>query len=440
MLSLSRGLWARLPPLAAAAAATAATTGLAFTWLQARSLACEGEEEKSDPVLPGIMTQKMYYWGGTPRNEDLKSLMILGGSQYPEMAAAIANLLGIKPARCTLGTYVDGECQIQVNDPILGRDVFLVSPTQSNSSLVELLLLISTMKRCGAKRITAVIPYYGYARQDRRYKREPVAAADVALMLESMGVDRILTVDLHSGQIQGYFTPATPVDNVMPFGVAAGYFSEYIRELDATKKGLPGKRIAVVASQEGQVNRANAFAEKLQSLLGPEFTVSLAFVTRSSSSRDTTSTSTEKEDDVGKYLIGDVKGTMTIIVDDMVTTGATMQQAVKMLSRGGAARITAVATHARFSGRGEELIQKLDELEFLAVCNTVPHRDEAGRLIDWGRSGKIRELNLAPLLAEAVFRLHRGIPFPELVYDLDHPEEGRPCQNPQFPDENEGQW
>ncbi|CAM9961632.1 unnamed protein product [Choristocarpus tenellus] len=154
--------------------------------------------------MHGQTTKKWYFWKGRPSGEDasMDNMVIFGGSVYPEISRDICNLLGISPGRINLGRYADGECSVLIKDPILGKDVFIVTPTHTNDSLVELLLIVSAAKRSSAGSVIAVVPFYGYSRQDRRFRREPIAAADIAHMLEAMGVDRVITVDLHSGQIQ----------------------------------------------------------------------------------------------------------------------------------------------------------------------------------------------------------------------------------------------
>eukprot|EP00611_Tribonema_gayanum_P001395 TRINITY_DN1100_c4_g2_i1.p1 TRINITY_DN1100_c4_g2~~TRINITY_DN1100_c4_g2_i1.p1 ORF type:complete len:503 (-),score=151.43 TRINITY_DN1100_c4_g2_i1:79-1587(-) len=423
----------RQRPQCRAAMAAAAAAAAAAAMAAAATASCAGEEKPGggnsaappDDVRPvhGTTTKKWHFWKGRDdKFGDLTDLAIFGGSAYPELAADICRLLGMEVGKVELGTFADGECRVQILQTVLGKDVFIVSPTHTNTSLVELFLLVAAAKRSSAERITAVIPFYGYSRQDSRHfpKRETVAAADIALMLEAMGVDRVMSVDLHAGQIQGFFGPNTPMDHLMPTGVAAAYFSEIIQDMSdhgdhaLALAGIDNRRVVVVAPQEGQVTRANTFKEKLSAYLGENspWGVSMAFISRSSTKdRDA------EEEEIHKHLIGDVKGSLCILVDDLVDTGSTLSNAVKMLHAAGAGKITAYASHGRFSQGGDKIVEGLDHLDFLVITNTLPHRDDSGAIVERKAGGKCRELTLAPLLAEAIYRIHKRIPFPELLYD-----------------------
>eukprot|EP00752_Nemacystus_decipiens_P011586 g10288.t1 len=360
------------------------------------------------------MTKKWYFFKGKPeRPEGVAHLLIFGGSVYPELSQDVCKLLGIDEGKINLGRYADGECSVTIGETVVGKDVFVISPTHSNDSLVEMLLMIAAARRSSAERITAVIPFYGYARQDRRFRREPIAAADVAHMLEAMGVDRIITIDLHSGQIQGFFKPTTPVDHLTPMGVAAAYLGELATdELNAmaAEDGVEEEptRIVVVAPQEGQVGRANAFKARIEKYVDAA-PVGLAFIARSSTKKE------DEDEEVHKHCIGDVRGALCIIVDDMVDTGGTLDNAVRLLKGAGARKVLAFATHGRFSGGGEARVAEIPDLDCLVICNTLPHRTRDGEIK--GRAGctKIRELSVAPLLAEAIYRVHREMPFAELL-------------------------
>lgn len=361
----------------------------------------------------GDTTKKWHFYQGRPEaegQEGVANLLIFGGSVYPELSADICKLLGMTPGRIQLGTYADGECSVLIGESVLGKDVIVVSPTHTNDSLVELLLIIGAARRASAGRITAVIPFFGYSRQDRRFRREPIAAADVAHMLEAMGVDRIITVDLHSGQIQGFFSPNVPVDHLTPMGVAAAYLAEMVTEDMKTVGGShePPSKIVVVAPQEGQVGRANAFRSRMERYVDA-IPVSLAFIARSSTKKS------DEEEEVHKHCIGDVKGALCIIVDDLVDTGGTLDNAVRLLTSAGARKIVAFATHGRFSGGGEERVAEIPGLERLVICNTLPHRTPEGEIKDRPSTDRIRELSVAPLLAEAIYRVHKSMPFAELL-------------------------
>ncbi|CAM9248863.1 unnamed protein product [Ectocarpus fasciculatus] len=392
------------------------------------------ENRKAGTTVHGKMTKKWYFFKGKPSTaEGVEHLRIFGGSVYPELSQDVCKLLGITEGKINLGRYADGECSVTIGETVVGKDVFIVSPTHSNDSLVEMLLTIAAARRSSAERITAVIPFYGYSRQDRRFRREPIAAADVAHMLEAAGVDRVITIDLHSGQVQGFFKPTTPVDHLTPMGVAAAYLGELVTEElkamaieDGEGKGgafetggavakrlsqaRPEEptRIVVVAPQEGQVGRANAFKSRIEQYV--ETTpVGLAFIARSSTKKE------DEEEEVHKHCIGDVKGALCIIVDDMVDTGGTLDNAVRLLKGAGARKILAFATHGRFSGGGEARCAEIPGLDCLVICNTLPHRTETGEIKDRSSCTKIRELSVAPLLAEAIYRVHKAMPFAELL-------------------------
>lgn len=312
-----------------------------------------------------------------------RSLKIFSGTANEELAQQIANLMGTKLSGIKIGRYADGEIAIQVLENVRGKDVFLVQPTCPpgvNDNLMELILLISTMRRASAHSITAVIPYYGYARQDRKLRsRVPISAADVARLLESVGVDRVIAVDLHCGQIQGFFGPNTPCDNLDGSVVALPYFASDDVALDRHKT-------VVVSPDAGGVYRAKNFREGL-SAMGVNAKLAMIIKQR------------EAANQVSQMdLVGDVKGCDCIIVDDMIDTAGTLCKAGTELKQRGAKRIYAFATHGLFNGPAIDRINKSD-FEKVVVLNTVPM---AGK----GTSDKIEQLSVAQLLAKAMESVH----------------------------------
>ena len=262
-----------------------------------------------------------------------------------------------------------------------GKDVYVIQPTciPVNEHLMELLLMVSTMRRASAERITAVIPYYGYARQDRKMTaRVPISAADVARLLEAMGVDRVVAVDLHCGQIQGFFGPRVPVDNLDAGTVGVKYF---------INKGLVNP--VVVSPDAGGVYRAKQFREGIN-MQAPGLDAGLAMIIKQRPKAG----QVERMD-----LVGNVDGCDVVIVDDMIDTATTLCMGAAELKKHGARRVFAFASHGLFSGTASDRIAR-SELEEVVVTNTIP-------LAPSSRSNsKIHQLSVAPLLAEAIRRVH----------------------------------
>ncbi|KAL7576395.1 hypothetical protein ACA910_018200 [Epithemia clementina (nom. ined.)] len=349
-----------------------------------------------------ITTRKAYFYQ-TPQigsSVEAEKLTLLAGPSSEELGSDIAHLLGVPVSRMDVGHFADGESRVQIQESVREKHVYIVNSTTSSDSIMELFLMISALRRASAKRITAVIPYFGYARQDenKRRQREPIAAADMALMLEEMGVDRVICVDLHNDTVRGFFSPFVPVEHLMPAPVAAAYFHEELATVEAAHEGeseggdseYDYPRVTVVAAHEGQVGRATQFRDVLKRLSGED--IELAVLTRS-----------RMEAGAKTYepqLVGDVRGRKCIIVDDIVNTGTTLVSNVQMLKQEGADSIYAWATHGVF---GEthceqtlETIAGLEDLNYLLISNsTTPPR-----LLPL----KIRTLNVAPLLAEAIAR------------------------------------
>ena len=308
---------------------------------------------------------------------DLKDMRIFSGGANPELAIHIAEHLGMKLGDLNLRQYADGEIGIQIQESVRGLDCYIVQPTcppKVNDALMQLFLLISTFRRAAARTITAIIPYYGYARQDRKMEaRVPISAADVARLLESVGVDRVVAVDLHCGQIQGFFGPRTPCDNLEAAMVAIPYFAGL---------GLKGESTVVVSPDAGGVARAKKFRDGLKKR-GVDASLAMIIKQRARAN------AIERMD-----LVGSVDGCDVIIVDDMIDTAGTLVKAAGELQKFGAKRIFAFATHGLFSGRAIELI-KDSVLERVVVCDTIPLPVE--KQID-----KIVLLSVSGLLADAI--------------------------------------
>ena len=301
-------------------------------------------------------------------------LKVFSGSASVELTKGICNHLGIKPGELILGRFSDGEVKVQIQEHIRGRDVFLVASTSppTDQHLMELLIMIDAVKRASAERITAVIPYFGYARQDRKDKsRVPITAKLVANLLTAAGVNRILTVDLHCGQIQGFFD--IPVDHL----AADVVFVEHVK-LDHLDDNL-----TVVSPDMGSVARAREFAERVGA--------PMAIVDKR-----------RPKENVAEVMniIGSVDGTHALILDDMIDTAGTLVKAAKAIKDQGALSVRACATHPVFSGMALENIED-SVLEELIVCDSIPLSDAMAKLPN------ISVLSLAPLIGEAIRRIHK---------------------------------
>ena len=304
-----------------------------------------------------------------------KDMKVFSGNANVGLAKDICRLIGIQLGNTEIGHFADGEVFASIYESVRGSDVFLVQSTSRpvNDNLMELLIMIDAMKRASAGRVTAVIPYFGYARQDRKAKaRDPISAKLVANMLTAAGADRVLTMDLHAAQIQGFFD--IPVDNLYGNPVFVDYY--------AKKFGEKCEEMVVVSPDVGSVSRARAFAQKLH--------MNLAIVDK----RRQKANSSEVMN-----IIGDVKGKRVILLDDMVDTGGSLCHAAKALVEiGGAQDITACASHGVLSGPAIQRIQDsvLDEVVFL---NTIPAKPEV-------RCDKIRYISVAHLFAEAISHIY----------------------------------
>lgn len=301
------------------------------------------------------------------------AIKIFAGNSNLELARDISAYLGVTIARAELRRFSDGEINVDIQENVRGGDVFVLQSTSTpgNDHLMELLLFLDALKRASAGRITAVIPYYGYARQDRKVApRAPISAKLVADLLETAGASRLLTMDLHAGQIQGFFN--IPVDNIY----ATPVLLKYLRE---TVAGTP---CTVISPDAGGVERARAFAKRLDG--------SLAVIDKRRSGPN----------EVAEMnIIGEVGSRIAILVDDMVDTAGTLVNAAEAAISAGAQEVLAVCTHAVLSGPAIERLQK-SQIKELIVTNTIQLSDNAATC------DKIRSLSVAQLIGEAIRRTH----------------------------------
>ncbi len=301
-----------------------------------------------------------------------RELRIFSGSAHPALAEAISRHLGMPIGRAYLARYSDGEIWYQIQDNVRGVDVFVVQPTAPpvNENLMELLIMLDAFKRSSASRITAVLPYYGYARQDRKDKpRVPISAKLVADLLSTAGCDRVLTMDLHAAQIQGFFD--VPVDHLF----AAPVIIDYVAKLQLAD-------LTIVSPDAGGVERARAYAKRLDA--------SLAIVDK----RRETANVAEIH-----HVIGEVAGRTTLIVDDMVDTAGTLAKVADALRENGAKEVLASSSHAVLSGPALERIEA-SALSKLIVTDSIPLSEEKRRC------AKIVQLSVAELLSKAIRNIH----------------------------------
>jgi len=311
-----------------------------------------------------------------------KELKLFSGNANRDLAKEIADHLGISLSKALVEKFMNGEIRVKIEENVRGVDVFVAQPTCSpvNDYLMELLLMIDALKRASAQRVTAVIPYYGYARQDRKVTgREPISAKLVANLLTTAGANRVLTMDLHAGQIQGFFD--IPVDHLEAVKIMADYFSNL---------GL--KNMAVVSPDVGGAARARAFAEELKR-------VPLTIITKRRPQPDVS----EVEE-----VVGEVEGKIAIMIDDMILTGGSLTHGAEALIQRGAKEVYACATHAILCGPAAERLQS-SSISQIVVTNTIPLEKEK-------RIPKIKILSIAPLIGEAIKRIHQGLSVSELFH------------------------
>lgn len=311
-----------------------------------------------------------------------KNIKIFTGNSHPALAQEIADILGVPLGKAKVSTFSDGEISVDIDETVRGADVFVVQSTSSpvNNNLMEVLIMIDAFKRASAGRITVVMPYYGYARQDRKVKsRDPITAKLVADLLTAAGAHRVLTMDLHAAQIQGYFN--IPVDHLLGSPILSNYFVE---------KGLEDVEDVVVVSPDlGSVTRARKFADRLQAPIAiidkrrPKANVSEIM-----------------------NIIGDIEGKQCILIDDMIDTAGTIANAANALVELGATKVYACCTHGVLSGPAFERINN-SAIEELVMLNTVklPERNDLN---------KFKSISVAPIFAEAIQRIYDDKPISKL--------------------------
>lgn len=304
----------------------------------------------------------------------MKGLKIFAGNSNPQLARQVAQAAGVELGYSQVSTFADGEIQIEIHESVRGQNVFLVQSTcpPVNQNYMELFIMVDALKRASAAQITAVIPYFGYARQDRKVApRAPISAKLMADLLTTAGVDRVVSVDLHATQIQGFFN--CPVDHLFAIPTLARAWRE---QLGA------GNDFIAVSPDAGGVERARAFAKRIET--------SIAIIDKRRSGPNEAK---------ALHLIGDVTGKTAVIIDDMIDTAGTLTQGVDSLLKNGAKRVFAVATHPVLSGPA---ISRLKEspIEKVWVTDSIPLSDAAKAC------GKFEVVSVAPLLAEAIKRIH----------------------------------
>ncbi|MFA5090706.1 MAG: ribose-phosphate pyrophosphokinase [Candidatus Omnitrophota bacterium] len=302
----------------------------------------------------------------------MDKVSVFSGNANPQLAEDICKYLKIKLSDAFVGRFSEGEIRVKINENVRGKDVFIVQPTcpPANDNLMELLIMIDALKRASSKRITAVIPYFGYARQDRKDQpRVPITAKLVANLLTISGADRILTMDLHAGQIQGFFD--IPVDHLF----AVGVFIDYVAK---TKF----KDLVVVSPDVGSIKMARAYAKRLSA--------HLAIIDKRRISPDKAEV---------LHILGEVEGQDVLIVDDLVATGSSLVEAAETLKKAKARNILAAITHGVLSGPAIERIDKCTDLKELLITDSIP-------LEEHKRHSRVKVLSVAGLLGEAIKRIH----------------------------------
>ncbi|MBN1662690.1 MAG: ribose-phosphate pyrophosphokinase [Deltaproteobacteria bacterium] len=302
----------------------------------------------------------------------LERIRIFTGNSNPQLAKRICGDLGVPVGNANVTTFSDGETRVEINENVRGMDVFIIQSTCTpvNVTCMELLIMIDAMKRASADRITAVIPYYGYARQDRKVApRAPISAKLIADLITAAGANRVLSMDLHAGQIQGFFN--IPVDNLFATPILLDYIKKNYHD-----------DFVIISPDTGGVERARAFAKRLDA--------SIAIIDKRREGPN--------ESEI-MNIIGNVRGKRVIILDDMIDTAGTVVQAASALKKEGATEIFACCTHPVLSGPAIDRIKESDIKE-LIVTDTIPLRDEAKSC------GRIKTLSVAGLLSEAVRRIY----------------------------------
>ena len=320
--------------------------------------------------------------------QDERNLLVFSGNANKPLANSICRELGVRPGKALVSRFSDGEVQVEIQENVRRQEVFVVQPTcaPSAENLVELLVLIDALKRASASSVTAVVPYFGYARQDRRMRssRVPITAKVAAKMFGAVSADRVLTMDLHADQIQGFFD--IPVDNIYASPVLLG---------DLRQKSYPD--LLVVSPDVGGVVRARALAKQLD--------CDMAIIDKRRPRANVSEV---------MHVIGDIEGRNCVIMDDMIDTAGTLVKAAEVLKERGAKHVYAYCTHAIFSGPAIERISKGSALDEVVVTNTIPLSQAAQAC------KKIRQLSVAPLMAETIARIASGESVMSLFADQEH--------------------
>ncbi len=302
----------------------------------------------------------------------MSEICVISGNANQELAQKICACLDTPLAEVLCGRFSEGEIRIQIVENVRGKDLFIVQPTcpPTNDNLMELLILIDAARRASAKRITAVVPFYGYARQDRKDQpRVPITAKLVANLMTAAGVDRLLCMDLHASQIQGFFD--IPVDHLYAINTLCEYFEQ-----------MNIKNLVVVSPDVGGIRMARAYAKRLGA--------GLAIIDKRRNSPEETEV---------MNILGKVKGKNAVLVDDLVATGGSLVEAVHALKEVGVDKVYAAVSHGVLSGSAVEKLNACKDLEELIVTDSIP-------LSKAKRVSKIKQLTVAPLLAEAIKRIH----------------------------------
>lgn len=300
-----------------------------------------------------------------------EGIKLFSGNAHKALADEVAVYLNMPVGEAVIKHFSDGEIDVQIKENVRGHDVFVIQPTSTpvNDNIMELLLMVDALKRASAKRITAVMPYYGYARQDRKVQpRVPISAKLIADLITAAGTSRILTMDLHAAQIQGFFN--IPVDNLY----ASPVLLDYVRQKNSNRK------LVIVSPDAGGVERARSFARRLQ--------CSIAIIDKRREAANVSET---------MNVIGNIQDSDTMILDDMIDTGGTIVQAAAALKDKGAHKVVAACTHAVLSGSSIDKVNA-SELEELIVTNTIPFDSKKEKC------KKLTVLSIAPLLGEAIRR------------------------------------
>jgi ribose-phosphate pyrophosphokinase len=298
-------------------------------------------------------------------------MKLFGGTSNPELTREVCDYLDIEPGKIAAKTFSDGETQVEIHENIRGGDIFILQSTSTpvNDNLMQLLIMMDALRRASAERITAIIPYYGYGRQDRKVKpRVPISAKLVADLITTAGANRVVSMDLHAGQIQGYFN--IPVDNLFAAPLLLKYIQTHFED-----------DLVIVSPDAGGVERARAFAKRLAA--------TLAIIDKRRDAPNITE---------AMNIIGEVKGKTAVVLDDMVDTAGTLTQAAVALKDNGADKIYACCTHPVLSGPSIGKIEA-SPIDKLVVTNTIPLSDEAQKC------SKVTVLSVAELLGETIRRI-----------------------------------